>query len=394
MLTPHGVPDARRHHLTTRRGGTPSGGRRSGVAGRRGRQREHHRLLHTADPREAGGRLTAPHPDRARRRVHVAMRPRLPRSASFRTQIVLGTAALMAALMIVVGLGTQLVLELTARSDIHHVLVARANAVAASVRTASDTSVVPAAAVEPGVQVFGPAWHGARRVRRAASRRRCPRAGPARRDRRGGRRRRTPPSRPVHHVPGDRGGGGRQRADHAVRTFGALRLVGHRCPRPDRGRHGRAPRPPGHRPGARAGVADGHPGGGLERARPRPAFRPRSSHQRAWPCSERPSTTCSSESPERSDPRAPHLRAGPRAAHPADRYPGFGRPRADARGRRPEAPPEAGTDRRLDPHHGRHDRGSSRPGPREPRGTGPRLLPRLRPGRSAARAGSRPSPLR
>ncbi|MBY9075485.1 HAMP domain-containing histidine kinase [Nocardioides sp. WL0053] len=86
------------------------------------------------------------------------MRPHLPRSASFRTQIVLGTAALMAALMIVVGLGTQLVLELTARSDIHHVLVARANAVAASVRAASDTSlIVPAAAVEPGVQVFGPA---------------------------------------------------------------------------------------------------------------------------------------------------------------------------------------------------------------------------------------------
>ena len=142
-----------------------------------------------------------------------------------------------------------------------------------------------------------PRRHGARGVRRAASRRRCPRAGPARRDRRGGRRRRYA-SRP-------------SRADTPAtavvvasvlttpyETFGA-RLVGHRCPRPDRGGHGRAPRPPGHRPGARADVADGHPGGGLERARPRPAFRPRSSCRKLAVLG-RLSTTCSSESPERS----------------------------------------------------------------------------------------------
>ena len=47
------VPDAGGDHVAPRRGRTPPGGRGRGVAQRRHGQREHRRLLHPADPREA-----------------------------------------------------------------------------------------------------------------------------------------------------------------------------------------------------------------------------------------------------------------------------------------------------------------------------------------------------
>ena len=180
----------------------------------------------------------------------------------------------------------------------------RANAVAAvRARRVGHVLVVPAAAVEPGVAGLRPRWHGARRVRRAASRRRCRdlalRGETAEVDVGGGVRLRAVP---FTTSSGDRGvvvasvlTTPYERSErYALLATVVLGLIVVR--------HGRAPRPPGHRPGARAGVADGRPRGGLERARPRPAFRPRSSHQRAGRARRDPRRPARASAPERSDP--------------------------------------------------------------------------------------------
>jgi signal transduction histidine kinase len=75
---------------------------------------------------------------------------------SFRTKIVATTVALMAAAMLVVGLGIQLLLARTAQGDVDGVLVDRAAAMITVVDQASKGGVVtvPQASLSPGVLVY------------------------------------------------------------------------------------------------------------------------------------------------------------------------------------------------------------------------------------------------
>jgi two-component system, OmpR family, sensor kinase len=83
------------------------------------------------------------------------MTSRMFRHASLRSQIVLSTAALMAALVLVVGVGLQILLEVTAHRDVDRVLAERADTVVASVLAASDeTLTVPADALDPGAVLY------------------------------------------------------------------------------------------------------------------------------------------------------------------------------------------------------------------------------------------------
>ena len=75
--------------------------------------------------------------------------------ASLRSQIVLSTAVLMAVLVLVVGVGLQIVLEVTAHRDVDRVLAERADTVVASIRAASGESLaVPADALDPGAVLY------------------------------------------------------------------------------------------------------------------------------------------------------------------------------------------------------------------------------------------------
>ena len=76
---------------------------------------------------------------------------------SFRGQIVLSTVLLMTAVMILVGIGIQLLLAYTANRDIDRVLEDRADAVVAIVDANSDggaTVSVPEEVLDPGVRVY------------------------------------------------------------------------------------------------------------------------------------------------------------------------------------------------------------------------------------------------
>ncbi len=74
---------------------------------------------------------------------------------SFRSKIVLSTVALMAAAMVLVGLGIQLLLARTAQNDINTVLSDRASAMITVINQAStDRLTVPPDALEPGMEVF------------------------------------------------------------------------------------------------------------------------------------------------------------------------------------------------------------------------------------------------
>lgn len=88
-------------------------------------------------------------PWRTRRRIS-------PRS--FRGQIVVSTMALMAVVVVLVGLGVQLLLELTAQRDIDRVLEDRAEAVVAVVDASSPAGAaepsVPEEQLDPGVRVY------------------------------------------------------------------------------------------------------------------------------------------------------------------------------------------------------------------------------------------------
>jgi two-component system, OmpR family, sensor kinase len=84
---------------------------------------------------------------------HGGVRRFAPRS--FRSKIVLSTVALMAAAMVLVGLGIQLLLARTAQNDINTVLNDRAEAMITVVNQAStDELTVPPDALEPGMEVF------------------------------------------------------------------------------------------------------------------------------------------------------------------------------------------------------------------------------------------------
>ena len=75
--------------------------------------------------------------------------------SSFRGTIVASTIALMAAAMVIVGLGIQLVLGYTAQRDIEQVLSDRSQAMLSVITSASTTGLtVPEDAVEPGVAVY------------------------------------------------------------------------------------------------------------------------------------------------------------------------------------------------------------------------------------------------
>lgn len=74
---------------------------------------------------------------------------------SFRSRIVLSTVGLMAAAMLVVGLGIQLLLNYTAQRDIDQVLHERADTVLGVIQQASTEQLtVPSDALEPGMQVY------------------------------------------------------------------------------------------------------------------------------------------------------------------------------------------------------------------------------------------------
>ena len=85
---------------------------------------------------------------------------------SFRTKIVASTVALMAAALIVLGIGIQLLLDRTATRDLDRVLAGRADAMIAVVDESSDGGElsVPAEALEPGVQVYDAEGAAHRRV--------------------------------------------------------------------------------------------------------------------------------------------------------------------------------------------------------------------------------------
>jgi two-component system OmpR family sensor kinase len=74
---------------------------------------------------------------------------------SFRSKIVLSTVALMAAAMLLIGLGIQLLLARTAQNDINTVLSDRAEAMITVINQASSAQLtVPPDALEPGMEVF------------------------------------------------------------------------------------------------------------------------------------------------------------------------------------------------------------------------------------------------
>ncbi len=74
---------------------------------------------------------------------------------SFRSKIVLSTVALMAAAMVLMGFGIQLLLARTAQNDIRTVLNDRAEAMETVIEQAStERLTVPADALEPGMQVY------------------------------------------------------------------------------------------------------------------------------------------------------------------------------------------------------------------------------------------------
>jgi signal transduction histidine kinase len=74
---------------------------------------------------------------------------------SFRAKIVLSTVALVTAVMLLVGLGIQLLLGHTAERDINQVLQERAEAMVGVIgQSSSGRLTVPPAALEPGVEVF------------------------------------------------------------------------------------------------------------------------------------------------------------------------------------------------------------------------------------------------
>lgn len=74
---------------------------------------------------------------------------------SFRSKIVLSTVALMAAAMVLMGFGIQVLLDRTARNDIGTVLNDRAETVTTVIQQAStERLTVPEDALEPGMQVF------------------------------------------------------------------------------------------------------------------------------------------------------------------------------------------------------------------------------------------------
>ncbi|MBZ5737180.1 sensor histidine kinase [Nocardioides mangrovi] len=90
-----------------------------------------------------------------RRLVRAARRRLTPKS--FRGQIVVSTVLLMTAVMLVVGVGVQILLAFTAQRDIDSVLDDRATAVVAAIDASSEDGPrleVPDALLEPGVRVY------------------------------------------------------------------------------------------------------------------------------------------------------------------------------------------------------------------------------------------------
>ena len=82
------------------------------------------------------------------------------RPSSFRSKIVLSTVVLMAAVMVIVGIGIQVFLDFTARRDVDNVLNDRADTVVSLVGAASPHRLtVPPDSLDPGVRVYDERGH-------------------------------------------------------------------------------------------------------------------------------------------------------------------------------------------------------------------------------------------
>ena len=311
---------------------------------------------------------------------------------SFRASIVVSTVGVMTVAMIVVVLGTYLVLERTANRDIQQVLDDRSRSVLAVLEQSADPVVASEDALQPGMVVYDAS--GSRVMGSVATPLRSSADDLAR----------VREARAVHAGPAEdrllatpfttrAGESGVLVVSQEVAPYERSELYAFLAAvvlgvagRGRHRRHGLAR----DRAGAQAGGRHGRAGRGLERARPRPPFRPGAPEQRARRArrdARPPARPRRVGHPVRA---AAHLRARPRAPHAAHRDPGVGRPRPPPRRRGPGRAGGPPPDLPLRPRdvRGDHDPARPRSGPYDARAGGvPRRRPRARAGRGGCRSG-------